>query len=72
VQTWAGPVLLTGDVVYVYDNIEQDRPGRSPNPDACLEAMAKIRSLADIVLPAHDPLTLKRWPGGIIGGRPRE
>ena len=36
---------------------------------ACREAMAKIRSLADIVLPAHDPLTLERWPGGIIGGR---
>jgi hypothetical protein len=29
--------------------------------------MKKIRSLADIVLPAHDPLTLQRWPDGIIG-----
>jgi len=72
VQTWAGPVLFAGDVVYQYDNIEQNRPGRSPDPQACLDAMAKIRSLADIVLPAHDPLTLKRWPGGIIGGKPRE
>lgn len=70
VQTWMGPVLLTGDVVYMYDNIEQDRPGRSPSPQACLEAMARIRGLADIILPAHDPETLKRWPGGIIGGRP--
>jgi hypothetical protein len=32
--------------------------------------MAKIRMLADIVLPAHDPLTLERWPGGVIGGKP--
>jgi hypothetical protein len=31
--------------------------------------MAKVRALADLVLPAHDPLTLKRWPGGIIGAR---
>ena len=39
----------------------------SPDQQACLEAMAKIRSLADVVLPAHDPLVLVRWPDGIIG-----
>ena len=70
VRTHMGPVILTGDVVYMYDNIEQNRPGRSPDPQACIESMAKIRSLADIVLPAHDPLTLKRWPTGVIGGLP--
>ena len=68
VRTHMGPVLLAGDVVYMYDTIEQNRPGRSPDPDACIEAMAKIRSKADIVLPAHDPETLKRWPNGVIGG----
>ena len=70
VRTWMGPVLLTGDVVYKYENIERDRPTRSPDPRVCSEAMARIRSLADIVLPAHDPLTLQRWPNGIIGARP--
>lgn len=70
VQTHLGPVMLTGDVVYLYENIEQDRPGRSPDPRVCHQAMAKIRSLADIVLPAHDPLTLVRWPGGVIGAKP--
>lgn len=70
VRTHLGPVLLAGDVVYLYENIEQDRPGRSPDPQACKSAMAKIRSLTDIVLPAHDPLTLIRWPGGIIGAKP--
>jgi glyoxylase-like metal-dependent hydrolase (beta-lactamase superfamily II) len=70
VRTWMGPALLTGDVVYKYENIEKNRPTRSPDPQICLDAMKKIRSLADIVLPAHDPLTLKRWPGGIIGGLP--
>jgi glyoxylase-like metal-dependent hydrolase (beta-lactamase superfamily II) len=69
VQTHLGPVLLTGDVVYLYDNIEQDRPTRSPDPQACMQAMARIRSMADIVLPAHDPRTLTRWPDGIIGGK---
>jgi len=38
------------------------RTFRITPPDA-----ARIRSLADIVLPAHDPLTLERWPNGVIG-----
>jgi glyoxylase-like metal-dependent hydrolase (beta-lactamase superfamily II) len=60
--------MLTGDVVYKYENLERDRPTRSPDERACRQAMAKVRSLADIVLPAHDPLTLDRWSGGVIGG----
>jgi len=70
VRTHMGPVVLPGDVVYKYENIEKDRPARSPDEQACRAAMAKIRSLADIILPAHDPLTLERWPNGIIGGIP--
>jgi glyoxylase-like metal-dependent hydrolase (beta-lactamase superfamily II) len=70
VQTHLGPAVFTGDVVYKYENIEKDRPTRSPDPAACRAAMAKIRSLADIVIPGHDPLTLTRWPGGLIGARP--
>ena len=68
VQTHLGPVILTGDTVYKYENIEKDRPTNGPDPAAMRKAMAKIRSLADIVIPAHDPVTLERWPGGIIGG----
>ncbi|MGQ9590230.1 MAG: N-acyl homoserine lactonase family protein [Planctomycetota bacterium] len=71
VRTWIGPALLTGDVAYLYENVEGDRPIRSPDPKACLEAMAKIRSFADVVLPAHDPEVLERWPSGVVGGRPR-
>jgi len=67
VRSHLGPVLLTGDVVYKYENLEKDRPTRSPDPRVCREAMSRIRALADIVLPAHDPLTLERWPGGVIG-----
>jgi len=69
VRTRMGPAVLTGDVVYKYENIEQDRPTRSPDPAPCREAMVTIRSLADIVVPAHDPLTLDRWPAGVIGGK---
>lgn len=68
VQTRLGPVMLTGDVVYRYANIENNRPGRSPDPEVCRQAMARIRLLADIVLPAHDPETLVRWPDGVVGG----
>lgn len=72
VQTHMGPVVLTGDVVYKYENIEKDRPARSPDESACRQAMAKIRSLADIILPGHDPLTLTRWPDGLIGAKPKD
>jgi len=67
VRTSLGPVVLTGDAVYRYANVEQNRPIRSPDESICREALAKIRSLADIILPAHDPLTLERWPAGVIG-----
>ena len=70
VRTHVGPIVLTGDVVYKYENIERNRPARTPDERACRQAMDKGRSLADIILPAHDPLTLERWPGGIIGGKP--
>ncbi len=70
VRTYMGPAVLTGDVVYKYENIEKDRPINSPDEKSCRAAMAKIRSEGDIILPAHDPLTLNRWPGGIIGGLP--
>ena len=43
---------------------------RTGNEALRLEAMEQIRSLADIVLPAHDPLTLERWPDGMIGACP--
>lgn len=56
--------------VYKYENIEKNRPTRSSDEQAASDAMARIRSMADIILPAHDPLTLKRWPGGTIGGKP--
>jgi len=75
VGTHMGEVFLTGDVVYLYENIEKNRPanpGITPDPSdrpPILAAMRKIRSQADIVLPAHDPLTLERWPEGVVGGR---
>jgi len=70
VRTYMGPVVITGDVVYKYENIETDRPTRSPDENVCRRAMQRVRSMADIFLPAHDPLTLERWPEGVIGAIP--
>jgi glyoxylase-like metal-dependent hydrolase (beta-lactamase superfamily II) len=77
VQTWMGNVFITGDVAYLYENIESNRPARNKldtteaDREENLRALMKIRSLADIIVPAHDPLTLERWGQGIIGGLQR-
>jgi len=69
VQTALGTAVITGDVAYKYENIETDRIISCPDPDECRRALARIRQAADIILPAHDPLVLERWPGGVIGRR---
>jgi N-acyl homoserine lactone hydrolase len=67
VQTARGTAVFTGDVVYKYRNIEDNIPIGWADPEECLKAMAKIRDVADIVIPSHDPELLKRFPSGIIG-----
>lgn len=68
VTTAIGQVVITGDTVFRYQNIEEDRPiGFYQNLPECYEAMAKIRTVADYVLPNHDPAVLERWPEGRIG-----
>lgn len=68
VETRAGRAAITGDVVSVYENIEQDRVvGVHENPVECRVGMARIREAADIILPSHDPEVLVRHPGGVIG-----
>lgn len=68
VDTSVGRVVLPGDVVYLYDNLEPRE--RAPGwVDAGLwaEAARKVRAMGDLVLPGHDPEVLCRWPGGVIG-----
>ncbi|HID86088.1 MAG TPA: N-acyl homoserine lactonase family protein [Anaerolineae bacterium] len=67
VNTGEGAVVLTGDVVFLYGNLEQDHPvGLAVNIPECYAAMARIRREADIVVPAHDPEILRRYPDGVI------
>lgn len=68
VQTKAGKAVITGDVVSLYENIENNIPiGVFENKDEVMAAMERIRREADIVLPSHDPKVLERFPGGVIG-----
>jgi glyoxylase-like metal-dependent hydrolase (beta-lactamase superfamily II) len=66
IDTAKGRVVLSGDVAYMFENIECDRPIRAQDIDACCEALRKLRSQGDIILPGHDPLILERYPGGIV------
>lgn len=69
VTTKLGTVVIAGDTVARYENIEEDRAiGLYYNLAECYEAMARIRDMADIVLPNHDPAVITRWPDGRIGG----
>ena len=63
VNTAHGKVVFAGDTVSLLANIERNIPlGVFSNRDECVAAMKKIRRKADIVLPSHDPGTLRRWP----------
>ena len=67
IKTKTGSVILTGDVVMTYRNIEEDIPvGFNSNLEECFLAMERIKNEADIVLPNHDPAVLDRY-GDEIG-----
>jgi len=68
VTTALGMVVIAGDTVARYENIEEERAiGLYFNLAECYEAMARIRDFANLVLPSHDPTVMARWPGGRIG-----
>lgn len=67
VQTAKGLAILTGDVIFLYENVEKDFPvGLNLNLIECYDAMAKIRREADLIVPPHDPELLKRYPDGVV------
>lgn len=67
VNTAIGTVVFGGDTIYMYENIEQNRPIGWADPDECLRAMERIRREADVIIPGHDPRILERYPDGVIG-----
>jgi glyoxylase-like metal-dependent hydrolase (beta-lactamase superfamily II) len=68
IETAAGTAVITGDVVSLYGNIEENIPvAYCHDLLECYRAMDRIRREADIILPTHDPDVLVRHPGGRIG-----
>ncbi|MEM0488235.1 MAG: N-acyl homoserine lactonase family protein [Candidatus Bathyarchaeia archaeon] len=67
VKTKSGSAVLTGDTVFLYENIEKNVPvGLNVSLMECYTAMKKIRNEADIIIPSHDPKVLERYPTGVI------
>jgi len=60
VDTEFGRVVLAGDVVFTYKNLEEDTPGGFNSCLVeCFKAMERIRKEADLVFPGHDPRVLE-------------
>ena len=66
IDTEKGTVVLSGDVAYTYENLENDRPIRSDDIEGSRDALRILKSKGDIILPGHDPLIMERYPNGII------
>jgi glyoxylase-like metal-dependent hydrolase (beta-lactamase superfamily II) len=68
VETDAGAVCLTSDVMYNYKNLEMNWPMGSfwDLPDL-MAGYERIRREADIIIPEHDWKFLEHFPSGTIG-----
>lgn len=67
VGTSKGKVIIAGDVVFLYGNIEEKIPvALCTNLAECYQAMDRFLQEGDLILPNHDPLVLERFPGGVI------
>jgi glyoxylase-like metal-dependent hydrolase (beta-lactamase superfamily II) len=69
VNTKKGMAVFPGDTIFYYENLEKNHPvGLAVDIVECYEAMARVREVADIVVPPHDPLLLKKFPDGVVVG----
>jgi N-acyl homoserine lactone hydrolase len=69
VQTKQGLAVFPGDTVFYYENLEKNHPiGLALDIIQCHQAMERVRELADIVVPPHDPVLLERFPDGVVVG----
>lgn len=67
IATARGNVILAGDVLFLYGNLEENIPvALCCNLAQCYLAMDRFRREGDLILPNHDPLVLDRFPGGVI------
>ena len=69
VQTREGLAVFPSDTVFYYENLEKNHPvGLAINIEDCYLAMDRVRKLADIVVPPHDPVLLQQFPDGVVVG----
>ena len=69
VQTKQGLAVFPGDTIFYYENLEKNHPvGLAVDIIECYRAMERVREVADIVVPPHDPLLLERYPDGVVVG----
>ncbi|WP_309119462.1 N-acyl homoserine lactonase family protein [Paenibacillus sp.] len=67
IRTAKGAVVLTGDVAYLYDNLETEHPvGLGVSLYESVEALRRLKREGDVLLPGHDKRILDRYPDGII------
>ena len=68
VETAQGTVVIPGDEIYMYENLEADIPiGYYYDFENVVSAMDLIREMDGIVLPTHDPKVHERHPSSRIG-----
>ena len=61
------PVVIPGDEIYLYANLEEDVPiGYYHDFEKVSRAMDLLHGLGGHVLPAHDAEVLRRYPSGIV------
>jgi N-acyl homoserine lactone hydrolase len=69
VQTRQGLAVFPGDTIFYYANLEKNHPvGLAVDIMECYQAMERVREVADIVVPPHDPLLLERYLDGVVVG----
>jgi glyoxylase-like metal-dependent hydrolase (beta-lactamase superfamily II) len=69
VQTKEGLAVFPGDTIFYYENLEKNHPiGLAVDLAECYQAMDRVRAVADIFVPPHDPVLLRKYPDGVIVG----
>jgi N-acyl homoserine lactone hydrolase len=67
VQTKKGLAVFPSDTVFYYENLEKNHPiGLAVDIKQCYRTMERVRNLAGIVVPPHDPVLLQRYPDGMV------
>lgn len=69
VRTKEGLAVFPGDTIFYYENLEKHHPiGLAVDILECHQAMDRVREIADVFVPPHDPVLLQKYPDGVIVG----